>query len=279
MGGECGSPTNYGAWSGCTTRRAPTCQGDVDRRLHDHRPAPGFAQVSWPTCCASGEAHRLGQRVAAHAHGKEGIARAVAAGVDTIEHCSFAGREFGSDFDPALAEEIAVAVILSAPRQRDRALMRERHGPVLEEVIMGLYQHGVPLIAGRRRHRQLPTAATSPGWRRWRRLAAGPRGAGGGHPGRYARSASGPHGSIAPGKDADLIAIRGDPLHDVSALHRIELVVRRGRQFIPARPSAARAAPSSAAAAFPTGRCTILISTPPPRPGPRPPGRPRQHPD
>jgi imidazolonepropionase-like amidohydrolase len=46
-------------------------------------------------------------------------------------------------------------------------------------------------------------------------------------------------GSIAPGKDADLIAIRGDPLRDVSALHRIELVVTRGREFIPA-PSSPR---------------------------------------
>ena len=44
------------------------------------------------------EAHRLGQRVAAHAYGRLGVAQAVAvAQVDTIEHCSFAGpgRKYG----------------------------------------------------------------------------------------------------------------------------------------------------------------------------------------
>ncbi len=115
-------------------------------------PAPWLAQFTLAELSAvTWEAHRLGQRVAAHAHGKEGIARAVAAGVDTIEHCSFAGPdgEFGSDFDPALAEEIAVAGIFVCPTINVTApIMRERHGPVLEEVIMGLYQHGVPLIAG-----------------------------------------------------------------------------------------------------------------------------------
>jgi hypothetical protein len=40
-----------------------------------------------------------------------GIAQAVAARVDTIEHCSFAGpdRRYGPDFDPAVVEEIAAA--------------------------------------------------------------------------------------------------------------------------------------------------------------------------
>ena len=39
------------------------------------------------------EAHRLGKRVAAHAHGRLGITQAVAAQMDTIEHCSFAGPD------------------------------------------------------------------------------------------------------------------------------------------------------------------------------------------
>ena len=40
---------------------------------------------------------RLGQRVAAHAHGRLGITQAVTARVDTIEHGSFAGpdRQYG----------------------------------------------------------------------------------------------------------------------------------------------------------------------------------------
>ena len=162
--------------------------------------APWSAQFTLAELSAvTGEAHRLGKRVAAHAHGKEGIARAVAAGVDTIEHCSFAGPdgEFGSDFDPALAEEIAVAGIFVCPTINVTApVMRERHGPVLEEVIMGLHQHRRAAHRGhRRRHRQLPA-------RRLRLRAggagggrpAGPRGAGGGHPAGGPRARRrGPH--------------------------------------------------------------------------------------
>jgi len=39
------------------------------------------------------ESHRLGLPVAAHCHGVEGISDAIDAGVDTIEHCSFASED------------------------------------------------------------------------------------------------------------------------------------------------------------------------------------------
>jgi imidazolonepropionase-like amidohydrolase len=58
--------------------------------------------------------------VAAHAHGTEGLARAVRAGIDTIEHCSWqdaSGR--GSAFDEDVAREMAArgtfANIASSP--------------------------------------------------------------------------------------------------------------------------------------------------------------------
>ncbi len=41
-------------------------------------------------------------------------------------------------------------------------------------------------------------------------------------------------GTIEPGKDADLIAVRGDPRSDVSVLHQVELVVARGAEYRPA---------------------------------------------
>jgi imidazolonepropionase-like amidohydrolase len=45
------------------------------------------------------EAHRLGKRVAAHAHGRLGITQAVAAQVDTIEHKGDHGTVFGRRAD------------------------------------------------------------------------------------------------------------------------------------------------------------------------------------
>jgi imidazolonepropionase-like amidohydrolase len=97
------------------------------------------------------ETHRLGRRVAAHAHGTEGITQAVAARVDTIEHCSFAGpdRTYGSDFDPAVVDEIAAAGIYVCPTMNVHALtMRDRFGDALDKVIMGLYSGGAQIIAG-----------------------------------------------------------------------------------------------------------------------------------
>ncbi len=97
------------------------------------------------------EAHRLGERVAAHAHGRLGSTHAVAAQVDTIEHCSLAGpdRKYGSDFDPAVVDEIAAAGIYVCPTMNAHALaVRERFGDALEKVIMGLYSGGGQISAG-----------------------------------------------------------------------------------------------------------------------------------
>src|SRR5690606_27263256 len=48
---------------------------------------PGAAQYRFEEVeAAVSEAHRWGKRVASHAHGEEGIANAVRAGVDTLGH-------------------------------------------------------------------------------------------------------------------------------------------------------------------------------------------------
>jgi hypothetical protein len=72
-------------------------------------------------------------------------------GADTIEHCSFAGpdRKEGSDFGPALVEEIAAAGIYVCPTMNVHAFtLRKRSGGALEKVIMGLYSGGGQIIAG-----------------------------------------------------------------------------------------------------------------------------------
>ena len=40
-------------------------------------------------------------------------------------------------------------------------------------------------------------------------------------------------GSLTAGLSADLIAVRGDPRHDLSALHDLRLVLARGEPFTP----------------------------------------------
>src|ERR1700748_2199783 len=61
------------------------------------------------------EARRVDMPVAAHAHGIEGIRRAVAAGVSTIEHCSFVTETNERSFDEQLTAMVAEQGIFVCP--------------------------------------------------------------------------------------------------------------------------------------------------------------------
>jgi imidazolonepropionase-like amidohydrolase len=70
-------------------------------------------------------------------------------GVTTARDLGARSRKYGSDFDPAVADEIAAAGIYVCPTMNAHALaLRERFGDALEKVIMGLYSGGVQIIAG-----------------------------------------------------------------------------------------------------------------------------------
>jgi imidazolonepropionase-like amidohydrolase len=199
--------------------------------------APWFAQFSVKELRALvDEAHRLGKNTAAHAHGTQGIRRAVRAGVDTVEHGSFVNKEGRSVFDPRLADEIAEAgvyVDTTATRGIDVMVRRD---PLFAPPVRQLYEHGVKLIAGtdagidlQPHHgyieslaalaaRGLPLAEIL--------VAATSRAA-------EAIGLGGVTGQLTPGHSADLIAVRGNPLTEVAAYGRLELVVARGREFTP----------------------------------------------
>src|SRR5262252_4435580 len=70
--------------------------------------APWYAQFSTDQLAVVvEEARRVGKPVAAHAHGIEGIRRAVEAGVTTLEHCSFVTDTNERQFSEPLAARIA----------------------------------------------------------------------------------------------------------------------------------------------------------------------------
>ncbi|MGH7912760.1 MAG: amidohydrolase family protein, partial [Candidatus Dormibacteraceae bacterium] len=94
------------------------------------------------------EAHRLEKKVAAHAHGTEGIRNAAAARVDTIEHCSWAAGSDASEYDPATADRIAEAGIHVCPTFNWRAQRMPGRWEGRAQRLDAMHEAGVRIVAG-----------------------------------------------------------------------------------------------------------------------------------
>jgi imidazolonepropionase-like amidohydrolase len=199
--------------------------------------APWHAQfTSQELRVAVDEAHRLGKRVAAHAHGVEGILRALDAGVDTLEHCSFQTREGMSGVVPEVAERIAASGTVVSPTCNCRLPQLRAARPQLQFPAGELYRRGVPVVAStdagidHNPHHGFVAgleAMTELGIPdQYVLLAATSRAA-------EALGLGGVVGELTPGASADLIAVAGAPDQDVSALHDLRYVLARGVPFTP----------------------------------------------
>jgi imidazolonepropionase-like amidohydrolase len=195
---------------------------------------PGLPQYSVAELqAAADEAHRLGRKLTAHAHGPLGIAAAVQAGVDSIEHCSFRvdGRR---EVDPGLIERIAERGIAVSPTVGvlgPSGELAESFVPILEH----MHRAGVRLVGSTdagispaKPHDVLPHGVAflaHAGLTNAEALAAATS---------VAAEVCGlgdRKGAIQSGKDADLLAVAGDPLRDIAALLEVRAVFRAGRRF------------------------------------------------
>lgn len=184
------------------------------------------------------DAHRLGRKVAAHAHGAEGIRWAVEAGVDSIEHGSYiddAGialmKEHGTYLVPTLylgdwMLENAEQTHLPAPLlAKGREVIPAARKNIAHAFASGVkvafgtdaavYPHGLnahefavmvklgltPLQAIQA---STLNAADLLGW-------------------------SGKVGTLEPGAWGDVIAVDGDPEKDVTTLERVKFVMKGGQ--------------------------------------------------
>ncbi|KMS74410.1 amidohydrolase [Streptomyces viridochromogenes] len=182
------------------------------------------------------EAHKAGVPVAAHAHGTDGIAAAVEAGVDTIEHCTWMtadGFDLRQDVLKRIVDDgIAVCPAVSPHWQMLPRFFGEERAAAMFDLVRQMAEAGAKLVAGTDAgvqragfdglvpalsfygHLGLPTSkildmATAD--------AADALGLGE------------TTGRIAPGFRADLLVIEGDPLDDLDALRTIRAVVAAGR--------------------------------------------------
>ena len=190
------------------------------------------------------DAHRLGRKVAAHAHGTEGIMNCAIAGTDSIEHCSWMGEEEGHRYDEDAVELIRkkglyVSHTITGPRtgspEEVEALLDSEYGERFA-LLRRTLEEGVPMVissdAGVTDTRfedftgGLVIAVKCCGF--------SPMGAIIASTSRAAEMLDMEHqvGSLEPGKRADILAVDGDPLQDINAIRRIIGVFKDGERFV-----------------------------------------------
>ncbi|MDX3662562.1 amidohydrolase family protein [Streptomyces sp. ID05-26A] len=186
------------------------------------------------------EAHSAGLPVTAHAHSLRAVQHAVAAGVDGIEHCtclSGGAMVVPVELMDALAEaDIAVCHTLGATVEPPPHIKEafERMGMSLAAKIDAagrMYDHGVRTVSGTdggigagKPHGIIAHAMQNlieAGIPNSAVLASATS--------QAARACGVSKGVLKPGWDADVIAVQGDPMRDITALHHVTTVVIAGQ--------------------------------------------------
>ena len=182
------------------------------------------------------EAHKLHRKVAAHAIGRDGIENALLSGVDTIEH----GDGFDDDLQ-ALAKRLGVYWCPTLFVTEYVAEGRAKEGrPIYGQMIE--YQRKA-FARGVRAGLKIALGTDAGGFA-WdvnqavelqRMVAAGMT------PAQALRAATGVAaelldrkgklGVVVPGAFADLIAVDGDPLRDITVLERVSFVMKDGKVY------------------------------------------------
>jgi imidazolonepropionase-like amidohydrolase len=185
-------------------------------------------------------AHSAGIKLTAHAHGAQSIKDAILAGADSIEHASLADDEaiaLAVEHDVAFSMDVYNGSYIGTVgreegwpeeflRKNDetteaqRQVFTKAHAagvPIIYGTDSGVYPHGdnakqfAIMVERGMTPMEAIKAATSVaakyiGWER-------------------------DVGAIEPGRFADIVAVRGNPLEDISVLEDIDVVIKGGERF------------------------------------------------
>ncbi len=186
-------------------------------------------------------AHDYGFTVAAHAHGAEGIRRAVVGGVDSIEHGTFMDdadmrlmKQHGTWYVPTIIAGRYVAEKASVPGYYPPqvAAKARQVGPIIQKTAGRAYKAGVKIAFG-------TDAAVYPHGQNAKEFAYMVEA---GMPPAFALQAATTHaaellrkskdlGSLEPGKYADVVAVPGNPLDDIALMQKVGFVMKAGQVY------------------------------------------------
>ena len=183
----------------------------------------------------------FGMKVAAHAHGDEGMQRAVRAGVSSIEHGTYMSdetmslmKEYGTYLVPTITAGASVADSAKIPGYYVPVVAQKalEIGPIIQGTFARAYKAGVPIAFG-----------TDAGVFRHGRNA---------HEFEYMVEAGMPAmeviktatynaadllgqldnlGTLEAGKFADIVAVPRNPLEDISVVHEVSFVMKGGKVY------------------------------------------------
>lgn len=200
--------------------------------------SPGAPQFSFEELkIAAEEAHMAGRKIAAHAHGAQGIKNAILAGIDSIEHASLIddegirlAKEHGTYLDMDIYNDdyiLGKAIEFGLPKEnveKEKMVGRVQRENFQKAVKAGakmafgtdagVYPHGdnAKQFFYMVKFGMTPAQAIHAATRDAADLI----------------SRSKDVGTLEPGKYADVIAVSADPLQDVRALENVGFVMKGG---------------------------------------------------
>jgi imidazolonepropionase-like amidohydrolase len=182
-----------------------------------------------------------GLKVACHAHGAEGIRRAILGGVTSIEHGTFMddediklAKQYGTWYVPTIIAGKSVADSARMPGYFPPVIARKalEIGPQIQQTFTKAYKAGVKIAFGT----DAGVYAHGKNYIEFQYMVEG-----GMTPMEAIKAAtssaadllgmSSKIGSIASGKSADIVAVDGDPLLDIKAMKNVSFIMKEGKIY------------------------------------------------
>lgn len=196
---------------------------------------PSFTQEEINTIVQT--ATDMQMHVAAHAHGTEGMQRAIRGGVKTIEHGTYMDKEtmdlmkqYGTWYIPTIIAGVSAAENAEIPGFYPAVVAAKAKtiGPLIQGTFAEAYKAGVKIGFG-------TDAGVFPHGNNAREFDLMVQG--GMKPMEAIKAATSVNagilendklGAVQPGKWADIVAVRGDPLKDIKVLQDMKFVMKGG---------------------------------------------------